>query len=429
MAPSPCTCNSDYIRCDSKQLSQVPVFSRHNEQYNNIYLHLESNQLTSIPAYAFQNLSAINASYVHVYLANNHIVNIESHAFSGIEHAVTDLDLANNNLTHLPQALEQLSALRSLYLLDNPLAKLDATVLTNLSSKLTSLSVSIGHFPSFPNELNVLRNLSSLVIHDIRFRFAHSPVFHVFENQLHSLEMSHTDFESIPSAVCRLKVLRRFALNYSPNLSKHNASIFDECTHNMTTVISLRLQYNQLTIFPQIVTVFPNLQSLDLNNNLLHFIENTSFMGSSSLTHIYLGTNQFTSVPSAINRATNLQVLYLNNNQIDTVEEFDLLRLHKLMAIYLYSNPLVYLSPHAFTHSPLLLLVGLENTRLSHVPRALLSLKHLSTLYLSGTSLECSCDAMSYLKAWNVSTISIDAWCMSGKYVKTYLTTDLPHCA
>ena len=172
MAPSPCTCSSTSIRCDRKQLTHVPVFSRFNEkQKNNIHLNLDHNNLTSIPSYAFQNLSTINTARFYVDLHQNDIINIESHAFSGIARSVIFLHLANNKLTHLPFALEQLSSLKYFFLLDNPLINLDATIISRISSELIWFSISMGNFSRFPTELNGLTKLSSLVIHDIPFRF------------------------------------------------------------------------------------------------------------------------------------------------------------------------------------------------------------------------------------------------------------------
>ena len=428
MAPPPCTCSSFDIQCTNKRLSQVPVFSRHNEQYHYINLYMGDNQLTSIPAYAFQNLSAINASSVALFLSGNHIVDIELHAFSGIEHALTYLDLANNNLTHLPVALEELSSLMYLNLLGNPLLSLDATVLANISGKLNSFSISTAKFSSLSNKLDLLTKLGSLTINDIKVPFLHSTVFHSFENSLTALEMSYANFESMPAAVCRLKSLQIFTSNYSPNLSKYNASIFDECTHRMATVTSLTLQYDKLSIFPKIATLFPKLQYLDLRNNLLHFIPSTALLNMSSLSSLYISHNRFTSIPSAINRATNLQTLYVENNQIDTVEDFDLQRLHSLTKIVLSGNPLDYLSPYAFKHNPLIYSVNLYSTMLGRIPQALVDLKHLQYIYIS-RSVECSCNAMSYLQHWNVSAIRIYATCSTGKPVKTFLTTDLPNCS
>ena len=428
VASLPCTCSGTVIYCDSKSFSQVPVFTEHNEESNSLYLYLRYNQLTSIPAYAFQNLSSINASSISIYLYSNYINNIELHAFSGIENAVTNLDLRYNNLTHLPQALEELSSLITLSLLDNPLVSLDSTIIASIGSTLYALSISAGNFSRFPTQLNGLTKLSSLTINNIQFPLLQSTVFHSFEKSLTTLEMSYANFKSIPATVCRLKSLISFTSNYSPNLSKYNASIFDECTHRMTNVTYLTLQSNQLTVFPKLATVFPNLQTLDLRSNLLHLIESTSLMGLSALTTLYISNNQFNGIPSAINRARSLHTLYINDNQIDTVEDFDLQLLHKLTYITLYSNPLIYLSPLAFTHTPLLYYVNLRYTKLEYIPRAILGLKHMNTLYLSGKPIDCSCNAMSYLKTWNVSSINIYASCSSGQPVKTFLTTELQKC-
>ena len=83
-----------------------------------------------------------------------------------------------------------------------------------------------------------------------------STVFHSFENSLTSLEMSHANFERIPAAVCRLKYLKSFRSDSSPNLGRYNGSIFDVCTHTMTTVTSLTLRFDQLTTIPKLVHIF-----------------------------------------------------------------------------------------------------------------------------------------------------------------------------
>ena len=428
VVPPPCTCNTNYIRCDSKQLSQVLVISESKEQHSTVYLYFQNNQLTLIPAYAFQNLSSINASSAFVYLTNNHIAGIEPHAFSGIDKAVRLLDLNNNNLTHVPQALSELSALQTLYLHLNPLVLLDASILTSISSNLNTFTLSVKKFSRFPTELNALTKLSSLTINNIQFPLLHSTVFQTFEHSLTSLAMPYSNFESVPAPVCRLKSLTTFTLNYSPNLSKYNASIFDECTHRMTTVTSITLQNNKLTVFPNLVSLFPNLQTLDVSNNLLEFIDSTSIKGLSSLTNLYMNSNKFITIPSAVNRATNLKNLYINNNQIKTVEDFDFQRLQGLRYLQLYGNPLIYVSSYAFIHTPALSTIDFDNTMLGHIPKAMTGLKSIQTFYLSGKRIECSCHAMSYLKPWNVSAINIYARCGNFESVKTFLTTELPKC-
>ena len=427
-APLPCTCRSDVIDCKSKQLSQVPVFSRHNEQYSPISLYLSNNQLTVIPAYAFTNLSTINATVITLYLRHNHISNIENHAFSGVENAVKVISLEYNNLTHLPLALTELSSLVYLNLLDNPLFKLDAPILANISRSLNSFSFSVDRFSRFPNELQLLTTLSTLTINGIKFPMVHSTVFHSFENSLTSLEMSHANFESIPAAVCKLKYLTSFKSDYSPNLSRYNSSIFDECNHMMTNVTSLKLRNDKLTTIPQLALIFPKLENLDIQLNEFHFIESRAIAGLTSLTYFNLGFNHFTHIPFAVNKAFNVQSLWVDGNQIETVEELDLFRLHNLTTLLLYRNPIVYLSPFAFTHNPLLNHIDMRFTNLMHIPKALLGLNNLRSVSLNAKPIECSCHDMSYLKSWNVTSINVDVTCSSGKSVKTYLTTDLPKC-
>ena len=101
--------------------------------------------------------------------------------------------------------------------------------------------VSVDRFTNFPNELQSLSSLSTLGIDDITFPMFNSTVFHSFENSLKSLDMSRASFERIPSAVCRLKSLKLFTSDYSPNLSRYNGSIFDECNNTMTNVTFLSL--------------------------------------------------------------------------------------------------------------------------------------------------------------------------------------------
>ena len=391
-------------------------------------MEINNNRLTVIPNNAFYNLSAFNASDVQIMLDNNHIYNIELDAFSGVEQVLTFLNLNNNNLTHLPLALKKLSSLHTMYILGNPLLSLDASVLASLSNKLNIFRISIEKVASFPNELRYLTALSKLRMYNITVPMLHSAVFHGFENTLTFLEMSFTSFESIPSAFCRLKSLKTFLCEYSPNLSNYDLSIFDECSHPMTTVTGLSLMHNKLTTMPKLDAVFPKLEYLYLNGNALHYIADSSLTGLTSLVAFDISYNAFTHIPFAVNEATSLQYLNVEHNKIETVEEMDLMRLHNLTHIYLMGNPIVYVSPHAFLHNPWLSAVFLENTTLGHIPLAVIGLGHFSQINLSGKPIECSCNAMSNLKSWNVSEVEIRAKCNSGNSVKTYLTSELPKC-
>ena len=431
IAPPPCTCSSNYIRCNFKQLSKVPVFTRLNEHISSIYLDLSWNYFTTIPSYAFTNLSTVNPTSIGLYLDHNHISNVDNHAFSGVELALTVLRLQNNNLTHIPHALAKLSKLSSLNLSGNPLAILGASVLANLSCSLNIFRISVDRFTSFPNELHLLTSLSTLTIDGISFSMLNSTVmvFHTLEKSLTALEMSHSNFDSIPVAVCRLKSLETFGSDYSPNLGRYNNSIFDECNHEMTNVTFLSLENDQLTTIPRLAHIFPSLQTLLLYGNNLHFIESNSLAGMTSLTYIYLAYNHFNRIPFAVNMTFNLLELNVDNNQIDTVEELDLSSLHNLTTLSLLGNPIVTVSQFAFTSNPLLNNIDMSYNKIGHVPRALLGLNHLRNVDLSSKHIDCSCQAMNYLRSWNVTSINIYGDCSSGRSVKRYLTADLPKCS
>ena len=427
-APPPCTCIAYGIYCDNKHLSKVPAFTIQGEHYSNIDVELHDNQFTTIPAYAFKNLSAINATYINIDLYNNRISTIDILAFSGIENVVTTINLENNSLTHLPMALKALSSLYSLYLVGNPIVNIDTSILASFSSTLNLFSISIGRFTSFPGELQILTALRTLAIHDIKSPTLNSTVFYSVEKNLTYLETAYTYFDHIPAAICRLQYLRFFTADHSANLSRHTESIFDECNNTMPNLISLSLQYDQLTTIPKLGSIFPKLNSLNLFGNEIHFIESSAFSGMTVLTRLNIGGNRLTRIPFAVNEAIHLGYLHVEHNKIDTVENLDLSNLHYLYEIILDGNPLVYISPYSLRHMPLLNSIKMRSTDIGYIPRALLGIKNLHAVYLSGKPIDCSCQTMDYLKSWNVTEVYIYATCSSCISVRSYLISDLPIC-
>ena len=428
VAPPPCTCSTSNIECNNKHLPEVPAFKTHNEHDKEISVRLENNMLTTIPAYAFMNLSSINATFINILLFNNHISSIDTLAFGGIENVLAYLDLNKNNLTHLPQAITNLTSLQTLKILDNPLVSLDASVLANSRNTLEVFDISIDRFASFPNELGLLTTLSYLTITNIKVPVSNSTVFHGFENTLTYLWMSHTVFDHIPAAVCRLNSLRILIVDYSPNLSTHTESIFDECNNTFSHLIDLNLSINQLTTIPKFGSTFPRIESLSLRGNALHFIESSSFIGLTHLRSLEIDDNKFTSIPFAVSKASHLSSLDVRGNMIDTIRDMDLSNLQNLTSLHLDNNPLVNVSTSAFTNNHLLQEIFMRSSNLTHIPRALLGLNNLNAVYLSGNPINCSCQAMNYLKSWNVTSVNVHATCRSGKSVKTYLVTNLPKC-
>ena len=432
VASSPCTCSREFIYCNKKNLTQFPLLTEHPDGLNHheFYLRLDNNNLTTIPALAFENLSSIDASRVYLHFEKNHINNIDINAFEFIENNVTYLNLEHNFLTHLPAALGKLTSLNYLLLLDNPLVSLDAIIFASMSTNLRTLSLSLRHFASLPHELHVLSALQSLTLHNITFPDWNSTVFQIFETSLKILHISYSNFTSIPSAVCGLHALTSLNVNHSPNLNTNNVPIFDKCAKKLAFLTYLSLQYNDLTVLPRFGSLFPTLETLRLDHNLLSFVQDDlTFANLWWLNSLYLRHNQLSRIPFAVNRAQNLRQLFLSSNQIKTVEGYDVFRLRNLTWLTLDNNPVDFISDNVFNFNPFINNMDLSKTMLKQVPRALMRLPRLQIVYESGLPIECSCQAMSYLKRWNVKPIQINAKCSSGGTVKTFLTHNLTTCS
>ena len=107
----------------------------------------------------------------------------------------------------------------------------------------------------------------------------------------------------------------------------------------------------------------------------------------------------------------------------------DFANLQNLSTLFLHHNPLVYISPLAFSHTPLLFQLDLSFTDLGHIPKAVLKLHNGAFVDFKSKPMSCSCPAMGYLKTWwNDTSSYIDATCNSGKLVYTFMISDLPHC-
>ena len=428
VAPAPCVCREDYIRCSDQKLSQIPNFTFLNGQSDFLFVYLYNNQLTTIPEYTFSSLSIFNATAIDMELDHNYISEIDSLAFEGVENTVTELNLRSNNLTELPPVLSELTILDTLDVSGNPLTNLNSTIMLNLGLSLEKLSISVELFSVFPKELRFLKRLKYLLINNIPFPSLNDDAFNGLST-LTEIVMSYSKLEKIPAAICHIETLRFFTFTLSTNLKENGSTIFDGCDQNITSLLSLTLDNNNISVFPAVVfKLFPNLTHLSLRNNNLQFIKDSSVMYNSSLTSLDLSGNRFLRIPAAVNRFLNLQVLYFESNQVVSLEDYDVFLISKLRSIYIRNNPLAFVSVSAFDHNPLLEYIDFDNTKLSVIPQAVLSLKYLRHFYMYGNPLECSCSKMAYLKSWDVTTIYLGADCDNGGSVKLYIMIDLPSC-
>ena len=179
---------------------------------------------------------------------------------------------------------------------------------------------------------------------------------------------------------------------------------------------------------------FPKITSLYFQDNLINLIKSAQFPASQHITTLNLDNNLLQWIPTGINNFKGLTYLSMDGNKITSIENNYLAGLVSLTKeLTLFRNPIVHVLAHAFRHNPHIQFFDISQTQLSYVPSALMKLRNLSELYVSGKPTECSCAKMSYLKSWNVASIK---WlynrCFDGRHetvtIKEYIMGQLHNC-
>ena len=393
-----------------------------------------------IRRYAFMNLKSINATEVYISLQNNHIRDIDIDAFTGIEVALTLLNLEDNLLNHLPAALQRLGALTDLNVLGNSIVDLDGTVMQNIGYKLKSFSVSLKSIDTnilFPTEFRFLKNLQRLTLAEFPKTSFPTDIFSSFETSLIKLVIRSPRFEyDIPQTICLLGNLTVFDfVNTRAFLMRDDPSVAAFGTWNSTCHMShlthLNLDNNNLFKFPNISSHFPNLYSIHASLNKIQFIENEALDHVPSVAILDLSDNRFVRIPPAVRKLSNLTYLNMSGNDIVSIEDDDLKGLVKITSLLFSRNPLHYISSNAF-HNFAIEYIDLSSTALFKVPIMLLSMPALRSVSMERTNIRCSCSELGYLRNLNMNNLTIVGWCWRGfsseRYLMDYIRTELPKC-
>ena len=452
-APQSCVCeyNEFYglksVNCNNTQLRVVPAFkntttfvTQSSSLVGLLEFHLDNNQLTTIPAFAFKGLPLVNGTRIFINLKDNKISQMDNDAFDGIAHNVAKLHLQNNLLTHLPEAFDKLSSIEELNLLENPLTQFDGVVMNIFGRSLFHFSFSADHFAFFPTEIRLLYTLMKLTVSGIPFQSIPHDAFQGYHPYLSEIDINYSQLDHIPEAVCNLTQLTRLSFTSSPNI-KSSSSLFNHCRHYMFNLNSLSLYDNQLVSLPNISGWFPSLSELNLSTNHLQHLSLGNFpllnrldISTNHLQHLSLGYfpflsdlhlshNLFTQIPPALTRS--IDHLDMSDNQITSINDNDLRNLGNLKILELNNNPISYISPHAFKYNKMLLEIGLKHTNLFQIPLAFKELGNIPSpavvlpyyrkVDFTGSPINCSCNAMPFLRQWNVTSLTIEGNCNGGR--------------
>ncbi|MFI3220683.1 MAG: leucine-rich repeat domain-containing protein [Methylococcales bacterium] len=235
-----------------------------------------------------------------------------------------ELDLKNNNLVEIPEAIGKLTNLIELGLHNNQISEIPEAIgkLTNL----TRLWLSSNQLREIPEAIGKLTKLTKLNLDD---------------NQI----------SEIPEAIGKLTNLTVLLLG------NNQLSEIPEAIGKLTSLTKLWLSNNQLSEIPEAIGKLTNLTELWLRNNQLSEIPEA--VGKlTNLAVLNLSMNQLSEIPEAIGKLTNLTELWSTNNQLSEIPEV-ISKLTNLTALWLENNYLTEI-PDCIRNMPNLKIIGLD---------------------------------------------------------------------
>ena len=400
----------------------MPDFN-YSQQILNV--HLDNNRITVLPSSAF---SFSTTSEIRVLrLDSNPIESFDDNAFAGLENSLTFLGLADTGLTHLPNALKNLTKLARLYLRDNCLSILPDTIMDSFSVSLTFLDIKNNSFKLWPNSLRHLEFLDHLYMENNSIKHIPANAFHGFENSLKVLFLSKNNLTEVSEAFRQLTSLATLVLDSNPlGNDGFHGGIFDSIKQSL---INLSINNVSITRIPDPVKYLPNVKSLNIADNALQYIPVEDVTHLAGIQYLTLERCGLSRVPSAIQVMKNLTVLRIDGNDIKTLERSDFDGLNYLTDLSMTNSSLMYISPDVFTATPALASIFLSHNDLKNIPNSFDALKaKTEQVYIDGYAIECSCH-LKWLLGLNTTFTFVGKCENHNMDIQTYYMNVLPICA
>ncbi|XP_049797448.1 chaoptin [Schistocerca nitens] len=378
-------------------------------------LRLERNQIQYLPPGAFQHFDVLNRTFLdgnplvlvqgdafrdakirELSLRDCGLSELSARAFSGLEATLQALDLSANNLTELPQQLfHEFDFLRTLSLRDNSISQVrPAETLTGFQYSLYRLDLT-GRDMGITaiQDLRRMRNLRSLSLSRLPQPHLAPDDFLEFGVDLEEVRVVRGNLRTIKNhAFMHARAVRRLDLSENA-ISLIEPDAFTEIGHSLTWLrMAHGLASSVGTLPHEALRPLVNLESLDMSNNRLRTMPETSFHFLRRLRVLQLQDNQIEHVPkgtfqgnihsgleevylslnslSAVNTHTfvdlsSLETLRLDDNRIERVERRAFMNLDRLKMLDLRGNRLTRISDEAFQNLPELEELDLAYNRLT----------------------------------------------------------------
>ncbi|XP_063241829.1 toll-like receptor Tollo [Bacillus rossius redtenbacheri] len=306
-----------------------------------VELRLADNRLSNLPPELFADTRDIK----EVYLQNNSINVLAPGLFNDLSQLVV-LDLSRNELTAEWVNTATFTGLVRLVVLDlshNRIARLETSVFRDLYS-MQILRLDNNLIETIPeNTFSALYNLHTLILSDNKIALLNSYMF----NGLHVLSLLSLDNNAI-------------------------MSIHPDALKNCSSLQDLHLNGNKLVEVPTMLSDVPLLKTLDLGENHIIRIANTSL---NSMVHLYglrLTDNNIGNITKGtFDKMTALKILNLSRNKIQAVQAGTFDSNINLQAIRLDGNDLSDIGG-LFTKLPNLIWLNISDNQLEWFDYALI---------------------------------------------------------
>uniref|UniRef100_A0A4W4HLJ4 Slit homolog 1a (Drosophila) n=1 Tax=Electrophorus electricus TaxID=8005 RepID=A0A4W4HLJ4_ELEEL len=357
VCPAKCRCESNVVDCSNLRLTKVPD----HIPASTAELRLNNNEITSLEATgAFKTLTQLKK----INLSNNKISEIEDGVFEGAS-SITELHLTANQLDSVRSGMFRgLEGLRMLMLRNNRISCIHNNSFTGLYNvRLLSLydnqltTITPGAFDTLQtlSTLNLLANsfncdcrlawlgdwlrsrkivtgnprcqrpafLKEIPLQDVAL-----PDFHCEDGQE---DVSCMPRPQCPSECTCLETVVRCS-------NKHLRALPKGIPRNVT---ELYLDGNQFSTVPKELAAFKYLQLVDLSNNKINSLTNSSFANMSQLTTLILSYNALRCIPGlAFAGLRSLRLLSLHGNDISELPDGIFNDVVSLSHLAIGANPL-----------------------------------------------------------------------------------------
>ncbi|XP_017772294.1 PREDICTED: toll-like receptor 7 [Nicrophorus vespilloides] len=314
--------------------------------YNLHTLNLAENRLNTIAPHLFNGLFVLSK----LTLNNNLIVNIDSRAFHNCS-ALKELDLSSNELEEVPDAIQELTFLKTLDLGENQITNFKNGTFRNL------------------NQLTGLRMIDNKIGNLTKGMFWDLPslqVLNLAKNKVQGIERGTFDRNPQIEAI-------RLDENYLTDINGVFATL--------ASLLWLNLSGNHLVWFDYAFIPI-NLKWLDIHSNFIEHLANYYKIQDDIHVKTLDASHNRISEISALSIPNSVELLFINNNFIKSVKANTFLDKSSLTRVDMYSNDLVNLDLNAL--------------RLAHVPEN----RTLPEIYLGGNPFHCDC-TMEWLQRIN----------------------------